>query len=388
MTRRHKIAAVFGTRPEVIKLFPVIRRLEALPVCEALVLATGQQRDLQTQVVAALGLRVDEDLDVMEEDQSLSSLTARLVRSLTPALERRKPDLVLVQGDTTTALAGALSALYAKIPVGHVEAGLRTGCKYAPFPEEMNRKLIGSLADLHFVPTPRARDNLLAEGVAPGAIFFTGNTVVDALHLILEDLEGGRREASRELAVIREKGRGRKIVLVTGHRRENFGEGMRRICDAIRAASENFAGALFVYPVHPNPNVFAPVHRLLGSLPNVLLVRPLDYVSFVGLLNESHLVLTDSGGVQEEAATLGKPTLVLREATERAEAVECGVARLVGTCTDAIVGHVLSFLNAGDAQAAAARPTSVFGDGHAAELIVEHCLAYLTKRPQGVPPPK
>ena len=377
MASRFKIVTIFGTRPEIIKLYPVIRHLESRSESVSLTLGTGQQREMQAQMTNALDIHVDHDLGVMEEDQPLADLTSRLITSLTRILSRIRPDMILVQGDTTTAFVAALTAFYLKMPVGHVESGLRTGKKYLPFPEEINRKLITSLADIHFAPTPGARLNLVRENVPESKIFITGNTVVDAMSIISDGINGGRLKASPELEEIRGKTRDKKIVLVTGHRRESFGKGLKNICQALNGIVSKTPSAAVVYPVHPNPNVSLPVHRIIGNIPNIHLVKPLDYLSFVFLLNEAFMVLTDSGGIQEEAAALGKPTLIMREITERPEAVESGVAKLVGTKTESIRDNALKLLRDRHFYDAMAAPSKVFGDGKAAEYIVDLCISFL-----------
>lgn len=371
------IAVIFGTRPEIIKLYPVIRRLRTMGQAGCIVIATGQQREMQLQMQKALGLTIDHNLDIMEKDQKLNELTARLIREMATVLSQLRPDMVLVQGDTTTAFCGALAAYYQKIPIGHVEAGLRTGNRYQPFPEEANRKLISALSELHFAPTQRAGQTLLAENIPENRIIVTGNTVIDTLFLILEYLGHGKYAETRELKDLRNRVDGKRLLLVTGHRRESFGEGLANICRALKKIVGIAADTAVVYPVHPNPNVRRPVHDLIGNTPGIYLTDPLDYIPFISLLRDSFLVLTDSGGIQEEATALGKPTLIMRETTERTEAVECGVARLVGTSEEGIVKNALALLTDNTVYRKMATPQNVFGNGDAAAKIVSACLSLL-----------
>ncbi|MBU0730295.1 MAG: UDP-N-acetylglucosamine 2-epimerase (non-hydrolyzing) [Proteobacteria bacterium] len=380
MTQQTRIVTIFGTRPEVIKLFPVIKELQARENCVGLTLATGQQRDMQAQIVNSLGISLDMDLDVMQESQTLPDLTGRLIRALAPALEQLKPDMVLVQGDTTSACMGALAAFYLKIPVGHVEAGLRTHDKFLPFPEEINRQLVTPLADLHFAPATKAYNDLRKENVPENQIVITGNTVVDSLQIISDGIDKGRYKASHEVAKILKTVDNRRLILVTGHRRESFGHGFSNICKALREIAREIPDACLVYPVHLNPNVWKPVHELIGDLDNILLVSPLDYLSFVALLKNAYLVLTDSGGIQEEATVLGKPTLIMRDVTERPEAVESGVAKLVGTDAQTIINEALDILKNQERYNKMAVPSKVFGDGRAAKLIVDGCLEFLRNK--------
>jgi UDP-N-acetylglucosamine 2-epimerase (non-hydrolysing) len=364
-TRVRTVALVFGTRPEAVKLCPMVEALRghglAVRVC-----VTGQHRDLLAPVLDVFGVAPDEDLALMRPDQSLADLTARAVPAIDAYLAAARPDAVLVQGDTTTAFAAALAAFYRRVPVGHVEAGLRTGRMDSPFPEEMNRVLISRLAAYHFAPTPGARRNLLAEGVALDRIFVTGNTGLDALRIAVEEI--GRRPPEIP-GLPADLGDARPVVLVTGHRRESFGPGLESICRAIDTLASRFPDAAFVYPVHPNPNVRGPVDRLLGGRRNVFLIEPLAYLPFVALMQRSRLVLTDSGGIQEEAPSLGKPVLVMRDTTERPEAVEAGTVRLVGADTDRIVDAATSLLLDPAAYAAMARAVNPYGDGHACGRI-------------------
>ena len=359
---------VFGTRPEAIKMAPVVAALKATPGVETLVCVTAQHRQMLDQVLELFGLVPDDDLDLMAPGQSLPDLFARILTGMTTVLENRRPDLVLVHGDTSTTLATALAAFYARVPVGHVEAGLRTGNLQAPWPEEANRRLTAPITALHFAPTTRSRDNLLAENLPAASIHVTGNTVIDALLAVV-----GRIEAEPELAASLAArfpflDAGKRLVLVTGHRRENFGDGFEQMCLAIRDLAER-GDTQVLYPMHLNPQVQAPVKRILGDVPGVVLVEPQDYLPFVYLMTRAHLILTDSGGIQEEAPSLGKPVLVMRDTTERPEAVEAGTVRLVGTDRARIVAEASRLLDDPAARAEMARAHNPYGDGHAAARI-------------------
>lgn len=369
-----RILSVFGTRPEAIKMAPVVLALAAAAGIEPRVCVTGQHRAMLDQVLALFAIVPDYDLAVMQANQGLTDITTAVLKGLEPVLADFRPDRVLVHGDTTTSFAASLAAFYRRIPVGHVEAGLRTGNIYAPWPEEMNRRLADAIADLHFAPTERARANLLAEGAAADRVVVTGNTVIDALlHVIArirQDLP--LRDALDRRFDFLASGRGGgqpKLVLVTGHRRENFGAGFERICRALARLAER-DDVEILYPVHLNPNVQGPVMRILRQRPRVHLIDPVDYLAFVCLMDRAHLIITDSGGIQEEAPSLGKPVLVMRETTERPEAVEAGTVRLVGTDEDLIVREVERLLDNADAYAAMARAHNPYGDGRAAERIV------------------
>lgn len=366
---RLSVLSVFGTRPEAVKMAPVVARLRDTPGVKSLVCVTAQHREMLDQVLNLFDICPDFDLNLMQPDQSLPDLTAAVFTGLDPVLEQTKPDWVLVQGDTTTVMAAALLAYYHRMRVGHVEAGLRTGDKWQPFPEEMNRRVAGAVADLHFAPTERARSNLLREGVQPDLILVTGNTVIDALQAIASR---PYRFEDGPLAGIPPD---RRILLVTAHRRENFGRPLERIFAALRLLAERYAGDVhFVYPVHRNPNVQEPAFRILGPVPNITLIAPLDYLPMVHLMKRAYLILTDSGGLQEEAPALGTPVLVLREVTERPEALDAGTARLVGTDQDRIVQETQSLLDDPEAHGAMAHAANPFGDGHAAERIVRALL--------------
>jgi UDP-N-acetylglucosamine 2-epimerase (non-hydrolysing) len=364
---RPKVLAIFGTRPEAIKFFPVVRSLTSLGSIEVRTCVTAQHRGLLDQVLAIAELTPDRDLDLMEPGQTLDRLTARLLIGLGEVMDAERPDRVLVQGDTATAMAGALAAYYRRVPVGHVEAGLRSGDIYHPWPEEVNRRIVAPIADQHFAPTETAADALRRENVDPATIHVTGNTVIDALHWTRDriaadpSLASGLDDAATRFA-------GKRLVLVTTHRRENFGGGMEAIARAIgRIADRSDVAVLF--PVHPNPNVVEVMDRVLGDRDNVSRVAPLDYPNFVRALGLCHLVLSDSGGVQEEAPALGKPVLVMRETTERPEGVAAGTARLVGTDEERIVSEVFTLLDDKAAHQAMARAHNPFGDGHAADKI-------------------
>ncbi len=363
-----RIMLVFGTRPEAIKMAPVIKALEAKGCFDLSVCVTGQHREMLDQVLTLFKIKPDFDLNLMSANQSLSELTQRILLGMNDVLTRWKPDLLLVHGDTSTTMGASLSAYYHQISVGHVEAGLRTGNIYSPWPEEINRKIVGAIAAFHFAPTPSARDNLLKESIADNSIFITGNTVIDSLlavkSLILGDpsLESELKERFPFLES--EK----KVILVTGHRRENFGDGFEKICDALLTIASD-PQVLIVYPVHLNPNVQDPVNRFLINSNNIKLISPLEYVPFVYLMMRSTLILTDSGGVQEEAPSLGKPVLVMRDTTERPEAITAGVAKLVGTSVEALVREVRTLLSNTNHYNKMAEAGNPYGDGKAAERI-------------------
>jgi UDP-N-acetylglucosamine 2-epimerase (non-hydrolysing) len=365
---RGNILCVIGTRPEAIKMAPVVKALKAHPAGFAVtVVATAQHREMLDQVLANFAIRPDIDLDVMTHDQTLPELTARLLPVLDRVLAATTPDFVLAQGDTTTVLVSALASFYRKVHFGHVEAGLRTHNMASPFPEEMNRTLVGRLACRHYAPTPGAAANLRREGVPEGSIIVTGNTVIDALHHMVA------LAPALPFAITP----GCRLVLVTAHRRENFGAPFEKILTAIARLARDHRDIEIVYPVHPNPNVREPAHRILGRLDRVRLVEPLDYAAFVAAMARSHLIITDSGGVQEEAPALAKPVLVLRQETERPEAVEAGVVRIVGTETDDIVREAGRLLKDPAAYAEMAKGVSPYGDGKASERIVASLIGDL-----------
>jgi len=374
------VAVFIGTRPEGIKMAPVIAALRRSGALECVVVATGQHREMFQQVADQFGFTVDADLAVMRPQQTLAGLTARLMDEIDGWLERGRPDLALVQGDTTTVLVAALACFYRRIPIGHVEAGLRTGDIWSPFPEEVNRRLSSPLVTLHFAPTEAARAALLKEGIPDDRIEVTGNTVVDALLMELAQQEDPTVRGAVEASLADVLGPDwtrRPLVLITGHRRENFGEGIRAICEAILTLARRYPDHDFVYPVHLNPNVKVHVDRLLGAQPNVRLIPPQGYRSFVALMARCRLVLTDSGGVQEEAPSLGKPVLVMRDTTERPEGVKAGTALLTGPHADNIVAHASRLLDDPRAYAAMANAVSPYGDGRAAERIAARLERYL-----------
>ncbi len=372
-----RFAVVFGTRPEAIKLAPVVLELRRRPGCEVAVCVTAQHREMLDQVLEIFAIVPDADLDLMRPNQSLAAFAGRAIPRLDEELGRLAPDMVLVQGDTSTTLYAALAAFYRRIPVGHVEAGLRTGDLYSPFPEEANRLLTGQLTSLHFPPTRRAADNLLREGQPEERVLVTGNTGIDALLMIAARTDDG---LLRGVLGPKLDG-GRRLVLITAHRRESFGEAFASLCNAIADLVSRHPDVLFVYPAHLNPNVQDPVGRILRPLAeqvdNLLIPSPLPYHHFIALMKRSHVILTDSGGIQEEAPGLGKPVLVMRDTTERQEAIDAGTARLVGTARERIVGETLRLLDDPVAYQTMANAANPFGDGHASERIVGRCLEYL-----------
>ena len=375
-----KVLSVFGTRPEAIKMAPVVRALEAADGFDSRVCVTAQHREMLDQVVDLFELEPHHDLDLMKPGQNLHELTARVLTSMRPVLEEEKPDVVLVHGDTTTTLATTLAAFYSHVAVGHVEAGLRTGDLTAPFPEEANRVLADQLCRFWFAPTERSRQNLVDEGLTGPGLSVTGNTVIDALlwvreRVVARSLEDWREDYGAAFSAIAGDA---PLVAITGHRRENHGQGFQDICAAIKTLAERHPDAQFVYPVHLNPNVQKPVYGLLGDLDNVHLIAPLDYAPFVRLMDRSSIILTDSGGIQEEAPSLGKPVLVMRETTERPEAVDAGTVKLVGTDVTRIVEGVSTLLTSQDAYAAMSRAHNPYGDGKASERIVEALRAGLS----------
>ncbi len=369
-----KILFVFGTRPEAIKLCPVVLHLKADPFFDVRVCVTAQHRGLLDQVLAAFRVTPDHDLDLMLPGQTLFQSTSRILTGLEPVLDRERPDMVLVQGDTTTVLCGALASFYKQIPVGHVEAGLRTGDLYQPFPEEANRLLAGRLATLHFAATSWAQDNLLREGVDPESISVTGNTGIDAVLYVRGELEAGNLKGGDWDRL----DAARKLIVVTAHRRESFGEGFDRICRALARIAER-PDVQIVFPVHPNPNVQEPVNRHLRGLSNVTLVEPISYVPFVDLMRRAYLLITDSGGIQEEGPSLGKPILVLRDKTERPEAVEAGTVRLVGSDDNRIAAEAARLLDDPESYASMARVHNPYGDGRASGRISAVLHSFFSK---------
>ncbi len=374
-----KILVVFGTRPEAIKMAPLVQALKETGWC-ARVCVTAQHREMLDQVLNLFEITADFDLDIMQPGQDLYDITARVMTGMRGVLQAFRPDIVLVHGDTTTTFAASLAAFYERTPVGHVEAGLRTGDLYSPWPEEANRKLTGALTALHFAPTELARTNLLQEGVSPESITVTGNTVIDALEQVVTMLESIGVDLFSDHALQPVIASGRRMILVTGHRRESFGAGFENICAALAQLARRYPDFDIVYPVHLNPNVRAPVQRVLSGIANVHLVEPLDYLPFVFLMNRSHLILTDSGGIQEEAPSLGKPVLVMRDTTERPEAVNAGTVLLVGSSTEAIVREASRLIDRDDAYAAMARAINPYGDGRACERIVVGLGRFFTER--------
>jgi len=372
-----RVLVVFGTRPEAIKMAPVVKELEGAPLDFA-VCVTAQQREMLDQVLALFQIEPDYDLDVMQQDQSLSALSVSILEGLQRVIADYKPALILVHGDTATCAMSSLAAFYNRVPIAHVEAGLRTYDLASPWPEEFNRQLVGRIAELNFAPTKHAADNLISEGVSREQVFVTGNTVIDALHLCLDALELNehiRVDAQKAIPSLCDV---RKVILITGHRRENFGGGFEEICAAI-AELANREDLHFVYPVHLNPNVKQPVMEYLGGLENVSLIDPLDYASFVLLMKHSFAILTDSGGIQEEAPALGKPVLLMRDNTERPEAVEGGTVRLVGANRESIVEGVINLVDNSADYKAMASAINPYGDGTAAEKIVEVVVEWLGK---------
>jgi UDP-N-acetylglucosamine 2-epimerase len=365
-----KVMVVFGTRPEAIKMAPVVEALRAADGIQTIVVATAQHRQMLDQVLELFGIVPDEDLNVMKPGQNLADLTARVLTGMSEVIARHTPDLVLVHGDTSTTLATSLAAYYHRTPLAHVEAGLRTGNVYSPWPEEANRRLTAPLSTLHFAPTDESRRNLLAEGIAEASIHVTGNTVIDALLAVVNKIEAdaglGSELALRFPFISPDK----RLVLVTGHRRENFGEGFEQICQALKEIASR-GDVQVVYPVHLNPNVQGPVNRILGGVAGVHLIEPLDYLPFVYLMSRAHVIITDSGGVQEEAPSLGKPVLVMRDTTERPEAIQAGTVLLVGTDSRRIVEEANRLLDDEQAYEAMSRAHNPYGDGQAAARIVE-----------------
>ncbi len=373
--KRLRVLSVFGTRPEAIKMASVVKALSEAPHIDARVCVTAQHREMLDQVLQLFAIVPDYDLNLMRKGQDLTDITTAVLTGLRPVLAEFRPHLLLVHGDTTTTLAASLAAYYAQVAVGHVEAGLRTGNIYSPWPEEVNRRVAGALTTLHFAPTERSRANLLAENVADASITVTGNTVIDALHTVIAMLESDARQFENQFALDPSK----RMILVTGHRRESFGAGFERICDALALIAER-PDVEIVYPVHLNPNVRGPVETRLNGFNNVHLIAPQDYLPFVYLMNRSTLILTDSGGVQEEAPSLGKPVLVMRDTTERPEAVEAGTVRLVGSDTQAIVQHVNTLLDNRSIYETMSFAHNPYGQGDACRHILSAIDAWSAAR--------
>ena len=385
-----KIMLAFGTRPEAVKMCPLVKELKKRKKFDVIVLTTGQHREMLTSVMSFFDVRADYDLDIMEKGQSLFDITEKVLLGMRGILEKEKPDLLLVHGDTTTAFASALAAFYLGIRVGHVEAGLRTRNIYSPWPEEMNRQLTGRIADFHFSPTVLSRQNLIDEGIADNRITVTGNTVIDALYVVVEkikrevELDETLREKLKEVGYdVTRLEDGRKMVLITGHRRENFGDGFINICKAIKTLIDKYPNVDFIYPMHLNPNVRKPIHEVFGEdlscLGNMFFIEPLEYLSFVYLMEKSTIVLTDSGGIQEEAPGLGKPVLVMRETTERPEALEAGTVKLVGTDYNKIVNEVSSLLVDSIAYEKMSKAVNPYGDGQGCKRIVNRLIKEVVK---------
>ena len=378
-----KIMLVFGTRPEAIKMAPLVKEFQKYPEqFKTIVCVTGQHREMLDQVLSLFEITPDYDLNIMKQGQDLYDVTARVLVGMRDVLKEAQPDVVLVHGDTTTSTASALAAFYQQIPVGHVEAGLRTHNIYNPWPEEMNRLITGRIATYHFSPTPLSKENLMKESVAESTIIVTGNSVIDALYMVVDKIKNNL-ELSSELATILAKSGydttrlagGKKLVLITGHRRENFGDGFINMCTAIKDLTQKYPDVDFVYPMHLNPNVRKPIHEVFGedlsNLGNMFFIEPLEYLSFVYLMEQSTIVLTDSGGIQEEAPGLGKPVLVMRDTTERPEALEAGTVKLVGTNHDKIVGEVSRLLDNTEYYNTMSKAVNPYGDGLACGRIVE-----------------
>ncbi|WP_072546132.1 non-hydrolyzing UDP-N-acetylglucosamine 2-epimerase [Mediterranea massiliensis] len=377
-----KILLVFGTRPEAIKMAPLVKEFQKYPErFDTIVCVTGQHREMLDQVLHIFAIKPDYDLNIMKQGQDLYDVTARVLTGMRDVLKEAQPDVVLVHGDTTTSTAAALAAFYQQIPVGHVEAGLRTHNIYSPWPEEMNRQITGRIATYHFAPTPLSRQNLLAEGVKEDQIAVTGNTVIDALYMVVDKIKRDKALDAELEALLKNAGydvnrlaNGKKLVLITGHRRENFGDGFIHMCTAIKDLTKKHPDVDFVYPMHLNPNVRKPIHEVFGedlsNLGNMFFIEPLEYLSFVYLMEKSTIVLTDSGGIQEEAPGLGKPVLVMRDTTERPEALEAGTVKLVGTDYDKIVQEVSELLDNQNCYDQMSKAINPYGDGLACSRIV------------------
>jgi UDP-N-acetylglucosamine 2-epimerase (non-hydrolysing) len=367
--KKQKILLIFGTRPEAIKMAPLVHEFQKNPVAfETKVCVTAQHREMLDQVLCFFNIKPDYDLNLMKPEQNLYGLTANIIESLKPILEEYNPDYVFVHGDTTTTMAGSIASFYSGAKVCHVEAGLRTNNKLSPFPEEINRQITGRICDYHFAPTETSKKNLLKENISKDSILVTGNTVIDAL---LKSVEKVNENPSQLIQDLSEQIGGKELVLVTGHRRENHGDGFERICKALKTIAEDDRNRLIIYPVHLNPKVQEPVNRILSSINNVLLIDPLAYQDFIWLMNRSKIIITDSGGVQEEAPSLGKPVLVMRDTTERPEAVEAGTVLLVGTNEDLIVSKALDLLNNEDIFVKMSKLHNPYGDGLASKKIID-----------------
>lgn len=371
MKTQIRVLSVFGTRPEAIKMAPLVHKLSEAQGIESKVCVTAQHREMLDQVLNLFNITPDFDLNIMKPGQSLYDVTSNILMGLKPVLEEFQPNIVLVHGDTATTLSTSLAAYYQQIAVGHVEAGLRTGNIYSPWPEEGNRKLTGAIATLHFAPTSTSQQNLLNEGIDNNSISTTGNTVIDALFLIRQKLEQDQDLNATLAAHFSELDPAKKLILVTGHRRESFGGGFERICEALVEIAQKHPDTQVLYPVHLNPNVREPVNRILKGVDNVHLIEPQDYLPFVYLMNQAHIILTDSGGIQEEAPSLGKPVLVMRDTTERPEAVEAGTVKLVGTNKQAIINAVENLLTNQADYENMSRAHNPYGDGQACDRIID-----------------
>ena len=367
-----KVMVMAGTRPEAIKVAPVVRELHKHKELTTILCNTGQHKEMIQQAFDDFGIQPDLHLDVMQPGQTLASLSSRLFEKVDQVLVEQKPDWVLVQGDTTTVMTSAMCAFYRDIRVGHIEAGLRSFNKWAPFPEEINRQIVSKVADLHFAPTKLAYVNLIREGIEPEDVYVTGNTVIDALQWMQGEIKG--QDHLLDQRVLKAQQEGQRIILVTGHRRENLGDGFIEICNAVRQLADAYVDVTFVYPVHLNPQVQGPVMEILGNHPRIILTKPFSYKPFIAHLNASYFVLTDSGGIQEEAPALGKPVLVMRDVTERPEGVKAGVSKLVGPHTDAIVKYASRLLDDQEAYHTMAHAENPYGDGRASERIVNALL--------------
>ncbi len=377
-----KVMLVFGTRPEAIKMAPLVKEFQLYPeIFETFVCVTGQHREMLDQVLRIFEITPDYDLNIMKQGQDLYDVTARVLVGMRDILKMIQPDIVLVHGDTTTSTAAALAAFYQQIPVGHVEAGLRTHNIYSPWPEEMNRQITGRIATYHFAPTPLSKQNLLAEGVKEGQIYVTGNTVIDALYMVVDKIKKNKELDTELESLLKQAGYNvnrlvgeKKLILITGHRRENFGDGFIHMCTAIKDLTHKYPDVDFVYPMHLNPNVRKPIHEVFGEnlseLSNIFFIEPLEYLSFVYLMEKSTIVLTDSGGIQEEAPSLGKPVLVMRDTTERPEALEADTVKLVGTDCNRIINEVSTLLDNQAYYEKMSKAVNPYGDGKACKRII------------------
>lgn len=385
--KKKKVMLVFGTRPEAIKMAPLVKAMQSNPEkFETIVTVTGQHREMLDQVLSLFSITPDYDLNIMQHGQDLTDVTTKVLTGMRDVLSNRRPDMLLVHGDTTTSTAAALAAFYQQVPVGHVEAGLRTHNILSPWPEEMNRQITGRIASYHFAPTSLSRDNLMKEDVHSESIAVTGNTVIDALHMVVDRINSSKELSASLYSELLGKGydisrllSGKKLVLITGHRRENFGDGFISICRAIKSLSEKFPDVDFVYPMHLNPNVRKPIHEVFGKdlqgFGNLFFIEPLEYLSFVSLMEKATIVLTDSGGIQEEAPGLGKPVLVMRDTTERPEALTAGTVKLVGTDYDKIVTEVSTLLTDEDEYSRMSCAVNPYGDGQACRRIMDFILS-------------